>query len=134
MLFRKFSKMRVGNQRGCFPSSILPSLHLSCQHWSLLCRGLRKTKLECLRNVLTHSNLKYWKGVSFLLAYFHLLHLFHKMQVFQKCSYDTPISLSAYSGFIESLRSQVLGMFAGWIPGAGIVFHGRSFSGDDHKL
>ena len=58
-LFRKFSKMWVGNEKRCFRSDLHPRLHLCGQHWSLLCRGQGETILECLPNVLTHSNLKY---------------------------------------------------------------------------
>ena len=65
-LFRKFSKMWVGNEKRCFRSDLHPRLHLCGQHWSLLCRGQGKTKLECFRNVSTHSNLKYWIGTIFL--------------------------------------------------------------------
>ena len=65
-LVRKFSQIRVGNQKRCFRSDLHPRLHLCGQHWSLLCRGQGKTKLECFRNVSTHSNLKYWIGTIFL--------------------------------------------------------------------
>ena len=75
--------MRVGNERSCFRSNLHPRLHLCGQHWSLLCGGQGKTKLEFLRNVSTHSNLISWKRSPFLMAFFICNVCFRKCRCFR---------------------------------------------------
>ena len=46
------------------------------------------------------------------------------------------LSLTSDTLYLDTLYPETLylGMFAGWNPGAGIVFHGRSFSGIGQNL
>ena len=122
-----FREMPVGDKRHFIFTNPRPRLHLCCQNWGVLLRGQEKTKLECFWSVLMNSNMK--------LSCCVFASVFIEFRCFRN-AHMTELSgpqpwYICWKFLTYSSRVQILGMFSGWNPGAGIVFHGRSFSGKD---
>ena len=76
--------------------------------------------------------LKYW---TIYLFKWHIFICYIKYRCFRYV-HMIQLSLTSDTLYLDTLCPETLylGMFAGWNPGAGIVFHGRSFSGIGQNL